>query len=90
MFCGISGKGELFRIDGKPCICITCSKSFMKAQKPKFHESNGLELEEIQDELNLGELGSNLIAKEILIMKIYYLPTSKMDAVSDKVVNVVV
>ena len=36
-FCGMSGKGELFRFDGKPCIRNTCSKSFMKAQKQKFH-----------------------------------------------------
>ena len=36
-FRGMSGKGELFRFDGKPCIRNTCSKSFMKAQKQKFH-----------------------------------------------------
>ena len=51
--------------------------------------NNGLYVHENTDpELQLTELEANLIAKNIVFMKIYQLPKSRWTALKDKVINV--
>ena len=49
---------------------------------------NGLSIYDHEPELQLTELEGNLIAKNILFMKIFQLPKSRWTALKDKIVNV--
>ena len=49
---------------------------------------NGLKTITVPDNLNLSELENNLIAKVIPFQKVFKLPTSRMAAVKDKIVNI--
>ena len=49
---------------------------------------NGLKIFDHEPDLELTELEGNLIAKNILFMKIFQLPRSRWSALKDKIVNV--
>ena len=49
---------------------------------------NGLKTFSVPQDLNLSELEKNLIAKVIPFQKVFKLPTSRMAAVKDKIVNI--
>ena len=59
-----------------------------KKEVPKIHVSNGLQLDDIPDSLKLTELEQQLIAKDIVFMKIKKLPKSRMLCNLDRVINV--
>ena len=69
-------------------FCSNCLKYIKKKQMPRIHVSNGLELEEQPEELNLTELEEQLIALDLVFMKIKELPTRRCNAITDKVINV--
>ncbi len=49
---------------------------------------NGLQIYDHEPELELTELEGNLIAKNIVFMKICQLPKSRWTALKDKIINV--
>ena len=73
---------------GKLWLCHTCYNALQKFKKPSLRYSNGLQADDIPDELKLSDLEAVLIAKRILFLKIFSLPTSRWRAVIDRVVNV--
>ena len=69
-------------------FCHSCLTYIKKKEVPKIHVSNGLQLDDIPDSLKLTELEQQLIAKDIVFMKIKKLPKSRMNAILDRVINV--
>ena len=69
-------------------FCHSCLSYIRKGEVPKIHVSNGLQLDDIPDSLKLTELEQQLIAKDIVFMKIKKLPKSRMQAILDRVINV--
>ena len=68
-------------------------KYLKKEKMPPLCFNNGLELHESLSELKsqgvwLTELEASMIAKRIIFMKIFLLPTSRWTAMKDKAVNV--
>ena len=55
---------------------------------PPMSAMNGLKVHEQDPELELTELEGNLIAKNIVFMKIFQLPKSRWTALKDKIINV--
>ena len=76
------------KVGGKLWLCHTCFKDLEKFKKPKLRYCNGLQADEIPEALKLSDLEAVLIAKRILFLKIFNLPTSRWRAVIDRVVNV--
>ena len=76
------GKEEAF-------ICGTCKRHLKSGKLPPMAVANGLDVLPIDDnELQLTELESNLIAKRIMFQKIYQLPKSRMAACKDHLINI--
>ena len=62
-------------------ICHTCLKSIKKKKFPSMNEFNGLQLEDVPEELKLEDLEQQLIAKTLLFIKVKKLPgSSRMKA----------
>ena len=83
------------KIDGqnKSYICLTCVKHMKNQKMPPMSTKNSLTLIETDDvikqqNLDLTELESALIAKNIIFQKIFQLPKSRWTALKDRVVNV--
>ena len=55
---------------------------------PNMSALNGLIIEPIPEEFNLSDFEMQLIAKDLLFMKIFKLPKSRMPATKDKIINV--
>ena len=73
-------------LNGKHYICTTCKKwLFEKKKIPKHSVLNGLDHDK---KVDLTDLESMLVAKNILFLKIHYLPKSRWHATKDKAVNV--
>ena len=74
----------------KVIFCHSCYASInqVKPKLPNIHKSNGLELEEVPEELKLKDLEQQLIARSLLFMKVKKLPTTRMKAMVDKVISV--
>ena len=69
-------------------LCINCLKLIRKKKIPSTNVSNGLQLEEVPASLKLTDLEQQLIARNLLFLKIKQLPTSRMKANYDNVVSV--
>ena len=77
----------------KEFICKTCLKYLRNNKMPPSCVKNGLEIHETYEELKaedliLTDLEGALIARSILFMKIFQLPTSRWTGMIDKAVNV--
>ena len=75
-------------LTGSKVMCHYCHRSRRKGEKPSLSTMNGLTVESIPEELNLSDFEMQLIAKDLLFMKIFKLPKSRMPALKDKVINV--
>ena len=78
------------RIDGsaETYICLAC-KGHLKAGKiPPMSTMNSLKVYEHEKGAELTELEANLIAKNIIFMKIFLKPKSRWTGLKDKVINV--
>ena len=71
-------------------FCHNCFKLISSDKKcPRISVSNGLQLDKIPSELaKLTDLEKQLIARNLLFMKIFRLATSRMHAIKDKLINV--
>ena len=74
-------------------ICNTCLQYLKKNKMPPTCIKNGLEIQKTIEDLKsedliLTDLEGSLIARSILFMKIFQLPTSRWTAMTDKCVNV--
>ena len=69
-------------------FCHHCITKINARQLPSIHTSNGLELENIPDELKLKPLELQCISLDLFFMKIKKLPTSRMHANFDRVICV--
>ena len=76
------------KFKGKLWLCHTCFNALHKFKMPTLRYSNGLQADNIPKELQLSDLEAVLIAKRIIFLKIFPLPTSRWRAVIDKAVNV--
>ena len=77
----------------KEFICKTCLKYLRNNKMPPSCQKNSLEIHETYEELKaddliLTDLEGALIARSILFMKIFQLPTSRWTGMIDKAVNV--
>ena len=55
-------------------LCHNCLNKIKKKKVPNIHFSNGLELDDIPDELKLTDLEQQLIAKTLIFLKVKKLP----------------
>ena len=88
---GKSIKEEPVEINGmfNLYICHACKQHLLRGKMPPMSANNGLYVHENKDpELQLTELEANLIAKNIIFMKIFQLPKSRWTALKDKVINI--
>jgi hypothetical protein len=69
-------------------LCHTCLRLIKFQRFPSINFMNGLELENIPEELKLADLEQQLIARSLLFLKIKKLPKSRMKANVDRVINV--
>ena len=69
-------------------FCHSCLSCITKKKVPKIHISNGLWLDTVPGCLKLTELEQQMIAKNLIFMKIKKLPRSGMNAMVDRVINV--
>ena len=57
-------------------LCHNCHNWIRKGKVPRIHISNGLALDEIPEDLNLTNLEQQLIAKNLIFLKVKKLPRS--------------
>ena len=69
-------------------FCHDCHMKISKKILPTIHKSNGLELEDVPEELLLKDLEQQLIALVLVFQKIKKLPTSRMHANFDRIITV--
>ena len=70
-------------------VCKTCHSELKKGSRPKLNYFNGLQLDSVPVELqNMSDIEQVLISKDILFIKLWKLPKSRMTAITDRVVNV--
>ena len=55
---------------------------------PKLCVKNGLEVDEIDEDMKLTDLENNLIARNIIFQKVHKLPKSRWSATHDRLINV--
>ena len=67
---------DLGRDDGLICgyLCKSCTRSLKNGKMPKLCIKNGLEVDELHDDLKLTDLENNLIARNIIFQKVHKLP----------------
>ena len=73
------------------CLCFTCKNYHLfKGFMPPMCHSNNLETHNFNETpwMRLSELENSLIALDLLFMKVYQLPRSRMSAIKDQVVNI--
>jgi hypothetical protein len=69
-------------------LCHNCYTKITHGKKPSIRVSNGLQLDKIPPELQLTDLENQMIAKDLLFIKIKLLPKSRMGAIVDRVIMV--
>ena len=69
-------------------FCHDCHMKINKEKLPTIHTSNGLELEDVPDDLKIKDLEQQLIALVLVFQKIKKLPKSRMHANFDRVITV--
>ena len=70
-------------------LCHSCHRYLMKNKMPRIAEANGLALDPIPEALqNLTDLEEQLIALNLLFMKIKLLPTQRVKGIKDRVIHV--
>ena len=79
---------ESFYKNDKVYLCKSCNNYLKQSRKPPLRYYNGLECDNIPEELKLSDLENTLIAKNIIFQKIFLLPKSRWRAVKDRAVNV--
>ena len=79
---------SLLTEEGKSNICDNCLVTLRRSRLPALGIYNGLLTEEQPNELQLTEIEENLIALEIIYIKIFRLPTSRMPGVRSRTVNI--
>jgi hypothetical protein len=75
-------------MNGHYYCCKTCYSYLKKKKCPSTAVANQLYLDSIPDELKITEMENQLIAKDLLFMKISQLPKSRLEKIVDKVINV--
>ena len=55
-------------------LCHNCLKKIKKKKVPNIHFSNGLELDDVPDELKIADLEQQLIARTLIFLKVKKLP----------------
>ena len=81
---------EVYLASNKFYLCHSCHRSlFTLKKRPDNSYHNGLQLDPVPPGLkNLTDLEQQLISKTMLFMKIRPLPRSRMDGITDRVINV--
>ena len=69
-------------------LCHNCYSWLNRGKCPPMNVRNGMEIDDIPDELQLSELEAQLVSKNILFFKLFKLPKSRWSAVTDKIINV--
>ena len=55
-------------------LCHNCLNKIKKRKVPNIHFSNGLELDDVPEELKISDLEQQLIAKTLIFLKVKKLP----------------
>ena len=55
-------------------LCHNCLGKIKKKKVPNIHFSNGLELDDVPDELKIADLEQQLIARTLIFLKVKKLP----------------
>ena len=69
-------------------LCHTCLRIVKIKKVPSINVTNGLDLDDVPEELKLNDLEQQLIARCLLFLKIKKLPKTLMKASIDNVINV--
>ena len=82
---------ESFKVRGSFHLCTNCHKLLTdpeKPKRPKISAMNGLLVDDIPQSLQLTDVENQLIAINLLFMKLKKLPKSRMGCMVDRVINV--
>ena len=72
--------------NGKMYLCSTCYRTLTtKMEMPKLCHLNGLQLSKVPTCLQLTSLGNQLLAKNLVFIKIRKTPKTRMDLMNDRV-----
>ena len=72
--------------NGKMYLCLTCYRTLTtKMEMPKLCHLNGLQLSKVPRCLQLTSLGNQLLAKNLVFIKIRKTPKTRMDLMNDRV-----
>ena len=86
-----------YKVQGHHYLCLTCEKYIFKGELPPMSNRNKLQifnenhpkyLNEYEYLKSLSELENCMIAQNILFMKMFALPKSRMSAFKDRLVNI--
>ena len=76
-------------VGAQVAMCKTCHRDLKNNLRPKLNYFNVLQLDPIPVELlNMSDLEQVLISKDIVFIKLWKLPKSRMNAITDKAINV--
>ena len=82
-------KYRISSINGSIYICHNCHKTLKSGRVPAQSKANGMDLEEVPDELkDLNNMEVHIICKRILFMKLVKLPRGKQKGIKGAAVNV--
>ena len=78
------------QFNGKYYICTLCKKYLFQGKMPPKSNMNNLKSPDLEKmpELQLSELETSLLARNLVFMKIYNLPKSRMSALKDRTICV--
>ena len=69
-------------------LCHTCLRVIRLQRVPNINVRNGLQLDDVPEALDIKDLEQQLIARTLLFIKIKRLPTTRMKASIDNIINV--
>ena len=82
-------KYRISSINGSIYICHNCHKTLKSGKVPAQSKANGMDLEEVPDELkDLNKMEVHIICKRILFMKLVKLSRGKQKGIKGAAVNV--
>ena len=68
--------------------CDNCHLYLQRNELPPLNTQNGMDIDDIPEELDLTPLEKQLISKNLYFLKVRKLPKTQMDILNDRVINV--
>ena len=80
--------GNSLKVHGHFHICHSCLDYLKKGDMPPICWKNSLDYGDIPKSLDLTNIEKQFIVKSLIFIKVRKLPTTRMDCMNDRVINV--